>query len=432
MDNEETKETEETPETDEANEANEADEAKKQEALENLESDFNKILTDAISRVREKSTEPGKPTLTRHGTPCARSWDEEWTAKVEATEKRLHRPVCGAHTMWDKPCEITSKHKSGRCRFHGGFDVTGAPKGNRNAAIHNLYSRRLRQCERTCPMWDKCPCSGADVDTLPVKERPTCPYEQATYNAALTDAQARASTNPHYDPMSGHISHNLALMQVMLDRASIALSQNPLVEDTKMSSDGKLQFESKKLSPYLTAFLRISSEYRRYAEMLRPKSPVDPEPEDVIKHQTRMLHDTKLDPEGQPFISPPEVNTATVAKRYLRKAIDHASVGRDISLLRTMENAYTLSPELTEACETNIMAMYRPPIEMADADQRRYIESHQYRKRHGEPDEGDLNTRVMTKEGIQTIINLIKKQGPITFPLPIVQPRPRPIEPMRW
>ena len=92
-----------------------------------------------------------EPHTTQHGSPCARTWTPDWIAVVEAREESLGRPICGARLMSGNPCTLMSSHASGRCRFHGGFDLTGAPEGNRNAIIHNLYSRRLMPCGTHCP-----------------------------------------------------------------------------------------------------------------------------------------------------------------------------------------------------------------------------------------------------------------------------------------
>jgi hypothetical protein len=47
-------------------------------------------------------------------------------------------PRCGARTRSQTPCKSPAM-PNGRCRMHGGKS-TGAPKGNRNAWKHGLYS----------------------------------------------------------------------------------------------------------------------------------------------------------------------------------------------------------------------------------------------------------------------------------------------------
>jgi glucans biosynthesis protein len=50
--------------------------------------------------------------------------------------------ACGARTRSSDRCESVPMH-NGRCRIHGGMSP-GAPKGNRNAWKHGLYSREIR------------------------------------------------------------------------------------------------------------------------------------------------------------------------------------------------------------------------------------------------------------------------------------------------
>jgi hypothetical protein len=108
---------------------------------------------------------PNNPERTTTlGTPCARSWTEDWITAVNAKETELNHRICGARLPDATPCCNTSDHPSGRCQFHGGFDLTGAPPGNRNAHIHGLYSRRLRTCTPDCPLYQTCPCANALED----------------------------------------------------------------------------------------------------------------------------------------------------------------------------------------------------------------------------------------------------------------------------
>lgn len=48
---------------------------------------------------------------------------------------------CGAKTRSGKPCRSPAVQGKGRCRMHGGAKGSGAPKGNRNALKHGLYTR---------------------------------------------------------------------------------------------------------------------------------------------------------------------------------------------------------------------------------------------------------------------------------------------------
>jgi hypothetical protein len=119
------------------------------------------------------------------GTPRAESWDNPWLDFVAETELRLGRRICGAHAPDGEPCELGSTHPNGRCRFHGGHPRIGGQPGNTNALIHGLYSRRLRQCNNTCPVWNICPFAGPDVTALSERKRPICAYERQAYAIAM-------------------------------------------------------------------------------------------------------------------------------------------------------------------------------------------------------------------------------------------------------
>ncbi len=123
---------------------------------------------------------------TKLGTPLSPKWDQEWITQVEQVENQLGRRVCGAHSPAWTPCTLGSDHVNGRCRYHGGHSGIGAPLGNRNAMIHGLYSRRLQQCGSHCPLWQTCPLPSKDVEALPERVRPFCPYEKAEYDAVVS------------------------------------------------------------------------------------------------------------------------------------------------------------------------------------------------------------------------------------------------------
>ncbi|HPO17486.1 MAG TPA: HGGxSTG domain-containing protein, partial [Candidatus Hydrogenedentes bacterium] len=67
------------------------------------------------------------------GSTCSPAWDDAWVQTVNQAESKLGRRICGARTPSGTPCELAPEHKNGRCRFHGGFDLSGAQPGNRNA-----------------------------------------------------------------------------------------------------------------------------------------------------------------------------------------------------------------------------------------------------------------------------------------------------------
>jgi hypothetical protein len=56
-------------------------------------------------------------------------------------------PRCGATTRAGRPCMSPAVSGKKRCRMHGG-PGSGAPRGNRNAFKHGLYSREAIELRR--------------------------------------------------------------------------------------------------------------------------------------------------------------------------------------------------------------------------------------------------------------------------------------------
>ncbi len=243
---------------------------------------------------------------TRMGTPHAHTWDDEWADRVQQREAELGRRICGAKTLAGNPCTLTSRHKTGRCAFHGGTDAIGAPVGNSNARIHGLYARRLQRCGTHCPMWQHCPFANAQVLKLDPPERPNCAYETAEYEEvlqALEKEQPGGTPTPFGDPdysNPGNASvsvmcdagqelpefdedtrprrslafpreprversniqlHNLALLQVMVSRAAAALSVVPLTDDVTSDTE-RYHMHTTKVHAALEAFIRLTREHR--------------------------------------------------------------------------------------------------------------------------------------------------------------------------
>jgi len=57
------------------------------------------------------------------------------------TGPMLTSPRCGARTRSGKPCSSPAVSGKKRCRMHGGAFGSGAPRGNKNAVKHGLYTR---------------------------------------------------------------------------------------------------------------------------------------------------------------------------------------------------------------------------------------------------------------------------------------------------
>jgi len=56
------------------------------------------------------------------------------------TGPMLSSQRCGAKTRSGKPCRSPAVHGKRRCRMHGGAPGSGAPRGNKNAKRHGLYT----------------------------------------------------------------------------------------------------------------------------------------------------------------------------------------------------------------------------------------------------------------------------------------------------
>ncbi|MCA6122502.1 hypothetical protein J6500_11455 [Bradyrhizobium sp. WSM 1704] len=56
-------------------------------------------------------------------------------------EAMLASPRCGAKTRTGGACRAPAVHGKARCRMHGGAEGSGAPRANRNAWKHGLFTR---------------------------------------------------------------------------------------------------------------------------------------------------------------------------------------------------------------------------------------------------------------------------------------------------
>ncbi len=281
------------------------------------------------------------------GSPCSPRWDDDWIAAVNAAETKAARRVCGARTAADTPCTLEPSHENGRCRFHGGFDLTGAQPGNRNATIHGLYSRALQRCERHCTVWKTCPLSGDDVCKWPMSETPTCPYETTLYQVAVSDGLARLDTHASIDPMHRHLVQQTALLSVMMQRAAVAMSERQIVDVTVVTGE-KYQMNTKKVSPFIQAYLRLSSEYRRYLNLLEKKD-CRPTNTEIGNQDKRNKVDTSLAPEDQAELDTTRRVAHTRAKWLVDDAEDdrrRKDPNRAKSQLRA---AIELAPEIADA-----------------------------------------------------------------------------------
>ena len=64
------------------------------------------------------------------------------------TGPMLASPRCGARTRSGKPCRSPAVEDKRRCRLHSGAHGSGAPRGNKNALKHGLYTREASASRR--------------------------------------------------------------------------------------------------------------------------------------------------------------------------------------------------------------------------------------------------------------------------------------------
>ncbi|MAS03690.1 MAG: hypothetical protein CL534_03205 [Ahrensia sp.] len=69
------------------------------------------------------------------------------THKRNTSAMRLS-PRCGAKTRSGGACQSPAVAGKSRCRMHGGAKGSGAPKGNKNALKHGLYTRENLQFQK--------------------------------------------------------------------------------------------------------------------------------------------------------------------------------------------------------------------------------------------------------------------------------------------
>lgn len=198
------------------------------------------------------------PAATRHGTPVSPRWDADWIAQVDAAEERLQRNICGAHAPNGHPCELDPSHANGRCPYHGGAPNIGAQPGNKNAQTHGLYSRQLRQCDNTCPLWGKCAYAIPQVMDLHPEQRPICPYEQTEFDEAL---KAYAPPGAKDDPLAEIQTRNIAMLQTIVNRAQRVLSTQNLTTTVETQSIA-YSLVTEKISAVADVLLRFHRELR--------------------------------------------------------------------------------------------------------------------------------------------------------------------------
>ena len=92
----------------------------------------------------------------------------------------------------------------------------------------------------------------------------------AQFQIALTDAYERLNRFGYADGLEHQVAHQAALLNVMVNRAAAALSVSPMVQETHVRS-GDYAVDAANPAAAPAAFTRLSSEYRRYLELLVPE-----------------------------------------------------------------------------------------------------------------------------------------------------------------
>jgi hypothetical protein len=59
---------------------------------------------------------------------------------ISKTGPMLASPRCGAKTRCGGSCRSPAAHGKKRCRMHGGARGSGAPRANKNARKHGLFT----------------------------------------------------------------------------------------------------------------------------------------------------------------------------------------------------------------------------------------------------------------------------------------------------
>lgn len=347
---------------------------------------------------------------TRLGTPCAPVWDDAWIERINNGERLLNRRICGARTLDDTPCTLQPNHANGRCRYHGGFDCTGAQPGNRNAVLHGLYARGLQRCGRHCPMWNHCPVPRAvpspalaavlapipdlapsdppappdlspsriparaqlavrqatspagqtvpplaalpDIDGLSPHQAPVCPYETIQYQLAVTDLlEGISNTGPNTGTYR-HLAHQTALLGVMVNRAAAAMAVSPLTEAAEMTSDTAHSFDPHPAAA-LVAFQRLSSELRRCLDLLTKLKPQHGGVEAVAADMARRRIDSEITPEYQADLHHTPDGGERLAREEVAKAL--RDTRRDFlrDAMKAYERAFAYYPPMRGQCEND-------------------------------------------------------------------------------
>jgi hypothetical protein len=165
--------------------------------------------------------------------------------------------------------------------------------------------------------------------------------------------------------MALHIAHNVALMQVMMTRASLTLRNAPLVDAVTATRDatehaGAYEMQSTKPSAHLQALTRIATEYRHFLAMLLPHERRKTSVAEHLDHTSRALADTDLDPDRKDLLHPDAFSAMNKTQRHISDAIEHAHAGDSAGAMESFRKACFLSPPCKSEYDTPINGMRYP------------------------------------------------------------------------
>ena len=182
------------------------------------------------------------------------------------------------------------------------------------------------------------------------------------FNAALTDVRAKLAAKPHTDPMEQHVACEVATMRVLLMRTAAALANKPVVDVTVVTAE-KHHMTTAKPGAYLQAFMRVSSEHRRYVQ-LYGLTEVVPLPDPVVREQDRCAQsDTSLLPEDLEQLCTHGPLAQRRAAQLLNEAEHHARTGYHTRAQEAFGRAEFLSPEFAALARDPLSERFLPAFE---------------------------------------------------------------------
>jgi hypothetical protein len=137
---------------------------------------------------------------------------------------------------------------------------------------------------------------GDYLKSLPPSERPLCPLEQSEYNEVVTDVQFRTGARSH-NALGRHLAHHVALLTVMVSRASRALNMKPITEKVEHSGD-TFFMTSEKPAAALVALEKLSRELRMWMRHIEQSCSIYTDPDRNARKERahRIQRDTSPDP----------------------------------------------------------------------------------------------------------------------------------------